>query len=644
MREIRDMSILEIDITNACMNSCSNCTRFCGHHSKPYFMDFETFKKAIDSLNGFEGLISIMGGEPLLHPEFERFISYLEEKRSTKALQNTKAKAIVKDYLSYAQAQRWFNNSYNKGAGYNVFTSIPSQFYKHYEIIQDTFTHMFLNDHSNPSFHQPILISRKDLGISDEEFKTMRENCWLQNFWSASITPKGAFFCEIAGTLDMLLDGPGGKKIEPGWWKYDIKDFKEQFHYCDLCGMALKTFSRNANDGIDDASRTLYEKLKELNTPRFKQNKVSLYDHNEQKNKDGENFSEDMMSATGNYEPDYEKRLGTAASNLRPKKIIGIIKILNEEDRLAFDNLYEKFKNKVDYFYIVASEEYENNGITLNNADKLILLKSYEYQFGLMLNKVMKIAGQYDWLILLNNSGDLPEKFSEMICQMYLNPGYLFECNFSQNKIYLFNKIAGSLKKAGFSGVKYCNNETDFANLWGKKKYKLEIGFEKTRDINIDLYRNEIYDNYINDNDFIERLKIKLNSEAVKKKDTILLTHSAFIFHTTSIGKILEREGYNIKIISSKKFKEYFENWFDINDVYYFEDNLFNFKNIKPLLDDIKKKNEFIGSIIPFFPGASTVKEIDAYTEVFKSAEYVAGKIIGIINIRRNFVDIEYNY
>ena len=96
MREIRDMSILEIDITNACMNSCSNCTRFCGHHSKPYFMDFETFKKAIDSLNGFEGLISIMGGEPLLHPEFERFISYLEEKRSTKALQNTKAKAIVR--------------------------------------------------------------------------------------------------------------------------------------------------------------------------------------------------------------------------------------------------------------------------------------------------------------------------------------------------------------------------------------------------------------------------------------------------------------------------------------------------------------------------------------------------------------------
>ena len=194
MRAIKDMSILEIDITNACMNKCSNCTRFCGHHQTPYFMDFETFKRAIDSLDDFEGLISIMGGEPLLHPEFERFVDYLEKKRKTKALFDHKSKAIVKDYLSYAQAQRWFNNSYNKGAGYNIFTSIPMQFYQHYEKIQDTFTHMFLNDHTHPSFHQPILISRKDLGITDEDFAVMREKCWLQNFWSASITPKGAFF------------------------------------------------------------------------------------------------------------------------------------------------------------------------------------------------------------------------------------------------------------------------------------------------------------------------------------------------------------------------------------------------------------------------------------------------------------------
>lgn len=61
MRQIRDTSILEIDITNACVHNCSNCSRFCGHHKKTYFMDFETFRRAVDSLTGYEGLVSLIG-------------------------------------------------------------------------------------------------------------------------------------------------------------------------------------------------------------------------------------------------------------------------------------------------------------------------------------------------------------------------------------------------------------------------------------------------------------------------------------------------------------------------------------------------------------------------------------------------------
>ena len=44
MKSPKDMKIIQIDITNACINRCSNCTRFCGHHTRPFFMDFETFK------------------------------------------------------------------------------------------------------------------------------------------------------------------------------------------------------------------------------------------------------------------------------------------------------------------------------------------------------------------------------------------------------------------------------------------------------------------------------------------------------------------------------------------------------------------------------------------------------------------------
>lgn len=50
MRSPKDMEIIQIDITNACQHMCSNCTRFCGHHKKTFFMSFEQFKEAVDSL------------------------------------------------------------------------------------------------------------------------------------------------------------------------------------------------------------------------------------------------------------------------------------------------------------------------------------------------------------------------------------------------------------------------------------------------------------------------------------------------------------------------------------------------------------------------------------------------------------------
>lgn len=40
MRSPADMQIIQIDITNACNQRCSNCTRFCGNHKKPLFYGF----------------------------------------------------------------------------------------------------------------------------------------------------------------------------------------------------------------------------------------------------------------------------------------------------------------------------------------------------------------------------------------------------------------------------------------------------------------------------------------------------------------------------------------------------------------------------------------------------------------------------
>ena len=91
--------VIQIDITNACNLECSNCTRFVGHHKKPYLMDIEMVEKAILSLTtpfstpwqdfpkGFSGQIGIMGGEPTIHSKFAEICKLMQthvtrEKRS----------------------------------------------------------------------------------------------------------------------------------------------------------------------------------------------------------------------------------------------------------------------------------------------------------------------------------------------------------------------------------------------------------------------------------------------------------------------------------------------------------------------------------------------------------------------------------
>ena len=65
-----EMKIIQIEITNSCIHHCSNCTRFCGLHEKNFMMTWDKFKHAVDSLKDFQGIAGVMGGKPLLNPQF----------------------------------------------------------------------------------------------------------------------------------------------------------------------------------------------------------------------------------------------------------------------------------------------------------------------------------------------------------------------------------------------------------------------------------------------------------------------------------------------------------------------------------------------------------------------------------------------
>ena len=170
MKDIKDNVVIQIEITNACNLSCANCSRLVGHHKKPFFMTLDEVRNAIKSLDGYKGKIGLMGGEPTLHPEFSEICDIYQE-----MVPDKRRRALWTDGFKWDQYKNKINETFD----------------------DDMISY---NDHSKPSegWHQPVLVSINDVVKDKKKMWQLIDNCWVQIRWSASITPKGAFFCEIA--------------------------------------------------------------------------------------------------------------------------------------------------------------------------------------------------------------------------------------------------------------------------------------------------------------------------------------------------------------------------------------------------------------------------------------------------------------
>ena len=220
-------------------------------------MSLKEFQIAVDSLKDYKGIVGVMGGEPTLNPQFPEMIQYLRKVRP----EGRKSDGLLAPTRDFNQFHK---NTWNDltNAKRGLWSALGNRYYENLEAISDIFPYQCLNDHKNTGMHQALLISRKELGIRDEEWIPLRDKCWIQNEWSASITPKGAFFCEIAAALDMLFDGPGGWPVEPGWWKRTPAEFGDQLHWCEMCSAALAVPRIEGNRETDFISPAIWEKLK----------------------------------------------------------------------------------------------------------------------------------------------------------------------------------------------------------------------------------------------------------------------------------------------------------------------------------------------------------------------------------------------
>jgi len=214
-------------------------------------MDLATVRKAIASLEDYPGKIGLMGGEPMFHPQFREICKIFQE-----MIPDKKKRAF------------WTNGFKWK---------------EHADLILETFEscNIVYNEHKDmeEGVHQPLLIAAKDV-IEDEELMwRLIDNCWINQRWSASMTPQGGFFCEVAAALDHLFDGPGGYPLEKGWWNKTPQEFRDQIErYCVNCSAAIPMPRPSSHSRKDTISKSIARKLKKAESPRFLKGKVNIFD------------------------------------------------------------------------------------------------------------------------------------------------------------------------------------------------------------------------------------------------------------------------------------------------------------------------------------------------------------------------------
>jgi hypothetical protein len=238
--------LIQIEITNYCRFKCAYCTRATRHFPKHYFASVDFLERALQSLKGWEKGVGCMGGEPTEHPQFTE---------------------ICKLYGKHFSKEQC-----------GLFTGGGPLFEKYSDIINKTFGIIVYNDRNkNESNHRPPMIASEDV-IEDEQLRRrLIDNCWLQRRWSPSITYKGCFFCEVAGTFDILFEGKGGYSIEPGWWDKTPEQFEDQVgEYCRYCSIALPIQSLSHKAEVESVSKSNAKRLEDAKSPFASNGRISI--------------------------------------------------------------------------------------------------------------------------------------------------------------------------------------------------------------------------------------------------------------------------------------------------------------------------------------------------------------------------------
>ena len=255
--------VLQVWVTRACDKACFGCTQGSNLAGKPGMITVDQYAEALDSLKGYFGVIGMFGGNPAVHPKFPELCEVLVSK------------------VPFEQRGIWCNNPMT-AANAMVMRGTFNPHVSNLNVHLDQEAHNLFYNHwpecrkelkglRQDSRHDGWWKSMVDLGYTEEERHDLISRCDVNQLWSAMI---GVFrgelrgwVCEIMGAMSMLNQQNSeypdtGLRIEPGWWKKPMEDFKEQVRFhCHHCSMPTRGHGELAIGGESERVTAYHQEV-----------------------------------------------------------------------------------------------------------------------------------------------------------------------------------------------------------------------------------------------------------------------------------------------------------------------------------------------------------------------------------------------
>lgn len=273
--------VIQIHVTRACNESCFGCTQGSNLAGKPTFISIDQFRTACESLRDYFGVVGVFGGNPAMHPEFEKLCE------------------VMRGIIPYERRGLWCNNPMSMAKAQAMaatFNPAVSNLNVHlskaaHELFKAGWPASQPFGLTNDSRHSPTLVAMKDvLRVPCETCKfphakycpechgvgstpdssriyELAASCDINQHWSAMIGVfRGqlrAWFCEIAGAQSILhqddvaypdtgIDIADWPLLKP-WWQLAMHSFRTQVQkHCFDCGVPLRRRGELAMAGIKE--------------------------------------------------------------------------------------------------------------------------------------------------------------------------------------------------------------------------------------------------------------------------------------------------------------------------------------------------------------------------------------------------------